>query len=494
MILDSLHLSSEIFMISCILLNLSFSIFYDSIYIRMSSYYNQLIAAGIILFFTFVILLCNSDTAGGPCFFFMFEVSKYIQGSKLILVFFSIIILFFFYNYLLYVRISNYEYYILYLFSIWGMLVLISSMDLLSMYLSLEVQSFCLYLLVASKRKHLLSIEAGLKYYILGGLSSGLFLFGCSLIYGNCGMTNILDIQLYSLVFKDSILSSGSGVLIGFSLIFISLLFKLGAAPFHVWVPDVYSGSPLFITGFLSSIPKMSIYFFLIKLLYISFKAYGLFWNHPLAYVCIISLFFGIFGSLYQVNIKRLLAYSGIGHVGILLMGLCTLSSYGVASGIFYGIIYLSLIISIFSAILLFRNNTNNLRLGNIFSYRYLSKNNLSLCLLLSCFIFSLAGIPPFLGFLSKFFVFHALIDSDMYLLAFFGIFSSVISTFYYIRIVRLLFFDKTFSGPHFLISPSPSISLLLCFFSFFHVFGFFLIDPLLYYCNYLAICLVIGC
>jgi len=492
MILDSLHLSSEIFMVSCILLNLSFSIFSDSIYIRMSSHYNQLVSSGIILFFTFINLMCNVDI-GGPCFFFMFEVSRYIQGSKLILIFFSIILLFFFYNYLLYVRIFNYEYYILFLLSIWGMLILISSMDLLSIYLSLEIQSFCLYLLVASKKKSLLSIEAGLKYYVLGGLSSGLFLFGCSLIYGNCGMTNILDIHLYSLVFEDSVLFSGGGVLVGFSLIFISLLFKLGAAPFHVWVPDVYSGSPIFITGFLSSIPKMSIYFFLIKLLYISFRVYGFFWSHPLVYVCIISLFFGVFGSLYQVNIKRLLAYSGISHVGILLMGLCTLNSYGVASGIFYGIIYLSLIVGIFSGIILFRDRINNMRLGNIFSYKYISKNNLCLCLILSCLLFSLAGIPPFLGFLSKFFVFHALIDSDMYLLAFFGVFSSILSTFYYIRIIRLLFFDKTFSGPHFLITPSFSISLLLCIVSFFHIFGFFLIDPLLYYCNYLAICLLMN-
>jgi NADH-quinone oxidoreductase subunit N len=346
-------------------------------------------------------------------------------------------------NYNKYENINNFEFPLLLLLAVIGTLLLISSYDLMSTYLSLELQSFCSYLLAAFKRNSEFSAEAGLKYFILGAFASGFLLFGCSLIYGFTGTTSYKNLFLFSFNLNYNFLDI-NGFLIGIIFLTISFLFKISAAPFHFWSPDIYEGSPTIITTFFVVIPKLGIFIFFLRLFFDSFYTYFFFWQNLLIFCSFSSLIIGSLGAIYQVKLKRLLAYSGINHVGFMLIGLCCSSIEGIYSLIFYLLTYILISIFTFLFLLILRKNSNLKKIKYIDDFVIVSKTNPFLGLSLTICFFSIAGIPPFIGFFSKMFIFFSYISQSTYFLAIIAIFSSVLSCFYYLRIIQFSFFEHT--------------------------------------------------
>lgn len=487
MVQDSLSLLGEVYLCLSILVVFSYLFVYQPIFIKSRFFLSLVYLVFFILLFTFIIIFYNVEN-NAYAFFLLFEVSYYTQICKLFLVFINLFIIFLFYVYFKETSVKDYEYLILYLLSILGMLFLISSVDILTLYLSLEVQSFCLYILSASNKNKVSSTEASLKYYILGGLSSGILLFGCSLIYGSSGMTFLEDIQIFLMGFEGCSHIFNFSFLVGFYFIIVGLLFKLGAAPFHIWVSDVYTGSPLWVTSFFATIPKVVIFLFMLKIFYVYFFDFFIHWQFVLILSLISSLVIGTFGSLYQLNLKRLLAYSGIGHVGFFLMGVCSGNTWGISAGFFYIFVYVFLSLGIFLVIMSLKNVFNFERLYTLYFLRFLSKSNLGLGLILSIFFFSLAGIPPLAGFYSKLFLFRILLESNLYFIVFLGICCSVISSFYYIRVIRLVFFDKIFRLNHFLIKVPLISGGLLSIFFFYNLLIFLDFDIFFKFFNFVSL------
>ena len=331
-------------------------------------------------------------------------------------------------------NIDIYEYPILICFATIGMMVMVSSNDLLAMFIGLELQSLTLYVLASFNRNSLQSSESGIKYFILGALSSGLLLFGISYIYGFTGNTNF---NLISATYdKDSL-----GLLIGIVFVCSGLAFKISAVPFHMWTPDVYQGAPTPVTGFFALAPKIAAIGLLCRFLFVSFGESASDWQQIIAFLSIASMIFASFAAIAQTNIKRLMAYSSIGHIGYALIGISCFNYVGTKSLIIYLIIYVIMNISVFSFILFMKRK--NEYYENISDLSGLYKNNPLYAALISLSMFSLAGIPPLAGFFGKFYIFIAAIKSDMFLLAIVGIIASVISAFYYLRIVKVIYFDE---------------------------------------------------
>ena len=326
-------------------------------------------------------------------------------------------------NYLKVFKIFKIEYPILILSSILGMMVMISSNDLMVFYMGLELQSLALYVLATFNRDQLKSSEAGLKYFVLSALSSGLLLYGCSLIYGFSGSTNF-D------VIANQLNSNEYALTFGIVFILVGLAFKISAVPFHMWAPDVYEGSPTSVTLFFTMVPKIAALTVFIRFLYVPFLNLIDQWQMIIIFLSIASMIFGAIAAIGQTNIKRLVAYSSIGHIGYTLAGLATGSNDGIQSSIIYISIYVVMNLALFSCLLMLKRNEQYYE--DIDDLSGLSKNHplLSLCLLI--ILFSLAGIPPLAGFFAKFYVFKAVIEQSMYFLAIVGLLSTVIAAFYY--------------------------------------------------------------
>ena len=337
-------------------------------------------------------------------------------------------------NYLKVFKIFKIEYPILILSSILGMMVMISSNDLMVFYMGLELQSLALYVLATFNRDQLKSSEAGLKYFVLSALSSGLLLYGCSLIYGFSGSTNF-D------VIANQLNSNEYALTFGIVFILVGLAFKISAVPFHMWAPDVYEGSPTSVTLFFTMVPKIAALTVFIRFLYVPFLNLIDQWQMIIIFLSIASMIFGAIAAIGQTNIKRLVAYSSIGHIGYTLAGLATGSNDGIQSSIIYISIYVVMNLALFSCLLMLKRNEQYYE--DIDDLSGLSKNHplLSLCLLI--ILFSLAGIPPLAGFFAKFYVFKAVIEQSMYFLAIVGLLSTVIAAFYYLRIIKIIYFDK---------------------------------------------------
>ena len=337
-------------------------------------------------------------------------------------------------NYLKVFKIFKIEYPILILSSILGMMVMISSNDLMVFYMGLELQSLALYVLAAFNRDQLKSSEAGLKYFVLSALSSGLLLYGCSLIYGFSGSTNF-D------VIANQLNSNEYALTFGIVFILVGLAFKISAVPFHMWAPDVYEGSPTSVTLFFTMVPKIAALTVFIRFLYVPFLNLIDQWQMIIIFLSIASMIFGAIAAIGQTNIKRLVAYSSIGHIGYTLAGLATGSNDGIQSSIIYISIYVVMNLALFSCLLMLKRNEQYYE--DIDDLSGLSKNHplLSLCLLI--ILFSLAGIPPLAGFFAKFYVFKAVIEQSMYFLAIVGLLSTVIAAFCYLRIIKIIYFDK---------------------------------------------------
>ena len=337
-------------------------------------------------------------------------------------------------NYLKTFKIFKIEYPILILSSVLGMMVMISSNDLMVFYMGLELQSLALYVLATFNRDQLKSSEAGLKYFVLSALSSGLLLYGCSLIYGFSGSTNfdVISSQLNS---NEYVLT------FGIVFILVGLAFKISAVPFHMWAPDVYEGSPTSVTLFFTMVPKIAALTVFIRFLYVPFLNLIDQWQMIIIFLSIASMLFGAIAAIGQTNIKRLIAYSSIGHIGYTLAGLATGSNEGIQSSIIYISIYIIMNLALFSCLLMLKRN--NQYYEEIDDLSGLSKNHPLLSLSLLVILFSLAGIPPLAGFFAKFYIFKAVIEQSMYFLAIVGLLSTVVAAFYYLRIIKIIYFDK---------------------------------------------------
>ena len=337
-------------------------------------------------------------------------------------------------SYLKIFKLFKIEYPILILSSVLGMMIMISSNDLMVFYMGLELQSLALYVLATFNRDQLKSSEAGLKYFVLSALSSGLLLYGCSLIYGFSGSTNfnIISNQLNS---NEYILS------LGIVFILVGLAFKISAVPFHMWAPDVYEGSPTSVTLFFAIVPKIAALTVFIRFLYVPFLNLIDQWQLIIIFLSIASMLFGAIAAIGQTNIKRLIAYSSIGHIGYTLAGLATGTNGGIQSSIIYISIYAIMNLALFSCLLMLKRN--NQYYEDIDDLSGLSKNHPLLSLSMLVTLFSLAGIPPLAGFFAKFYIFTAVIEQSMYFLAIVGLLSTVIAAFYYLRIIKVIYFDE---------------------------------------------------
>jgi len=337
-------------------------------------------------------------------------------------------------TYLKLLKIFQMEYPILILSSILGMMVMISSNDLIVFYIGLELQSLALYVLASFNKDLIKSSEAGLKYFVLSALSSGLLLYGCSLIYGFSGSTNFN-------IISDSINSNQYGLTLGIVFILVGLAFKISAVPFHMWAPDVYEGSPTTVTLFFAVVPKIAALTVFIRFLYVPFLNMTDQWQTIIIFISIASMVFGAVAAIGQKNLKRLIAYSSISHMGYALAGLSVGTNQGIQSSIVYISIYVVMNLGFFCCLLMLKRNGQYYE--NIEDLTGLSKNHPILSLSLLIFLFSLAGIPPLAGFFAKLYIFKAVIEQSMFFLAIVGLLSTVIAAFYYLRIIKVIYFDS---------------------------------------------------
>jgi len=335
-------------------------------------------------------------------------------------------------------RIQRYEYPVLVLFSVLGMMMMVSANDFMSLYLGLELQSLPLYLLAAFHRDNPRSSEAGVKYFVLGALASGLLLYGISLIYGFTGTTGF-DGLAHGLVAHGG--RPSLGIVIGLVFVLAGFAFKISAAPFHMWAPDVYEGAPTPVTAFFAVAPKIAALCLLARLLNGPFAPLVAEWRQIIVALALASMAVGSFAAMVQRNIKRLMAYSSIGHVGFVLVGLSAGSALGVQAMLIYLALYLVTNVGVFAVILSMRRKGQMVE--GIDDLAGLSRTSPGMAFAMAVLLFSMAGIPPLAGFWGKFYVFMAAIEAGLYPLAILGVLFSVVSAFYYLRIVKLMYFDE---------------------------------------------------
>ncbi|HWZ06938.1 MAG TPA: NADH-quinone oxidoreductase subunit NuoN [Bradyrhizobium sp.] len=330
-----------------------------------------------------------------------------------------------------------FEYSILVLLSTLGMMVLISAGDLIMLYLGLELMSLALYVVASSNRDNAKSTEAGLKYFVLGALSSGMLLYGASLIYGFTGTVGFAGIAAAA--------RTGSvGIVFGVVFLLAGLCFKVSAVPFHMWTPDVYEGAPTPVTAFFASAPKVAALAVFTRVTLTAFPGIVLQWQQIVVFVAIASMALGSFAAIGQKNIKRLMAYSSIGHMGFALVGLAAGTAEGAQGVLVYIAIYVAMTLGSFAVILTMKRNGQHVE--NISDFAGLSRTNPTLAYLFAMLLFSLAGIPPLAGFFAKYYVFTAAIHAGLFTLAVVGVLTSVVGAFYYLNIVKVMFFDEPIS------------------------------------------------
>ncbi len=413
-----------LFISTCILLMLG-------VYIKNS--YNFISKLSIlILIITALIIFTDLNRNG--LFLKIFIKDFFSDYMKILILVSSSLILFSSQQFIKDNKLSKFEYPIIILLSILGMLFMVSSNDLILFYLGLELQSLSLYILAAIDRDNLRSSESGIKYFVLSALSSGLLLYGCSLLYGFTGSTNFE-------IIKEALIIENTGAIYAMVFILVGLAFKVSAVPFHMWTPDVYEGSPTSVTSFFAIVPKVAGLAVMIRFMDIPFKNILDEWQLIIIFISVASMILGALAAIGQKNIKRLMAYSSIGHIGYALAGVATGTSNGFSSSVIYISIYIIMNLGAFSCIYLMR--TEGKYTEEIDSLSGLSKNNPMLAMSFLILFFSLAGIPPLGGFFAKFYVFMAVIENEMYILAVIGLVTTVISAFYYLKVIKIIYFDE---------------------------------------------------
>ena len=362
-----------------------------------------------------------------------YKIDYLSSFMKILLILSGIFVLLSSSKYIQIIKINKIEYPILILSSVAGMMVMISSNDLILFYIGLELQSLSLYVLASFNRDNILSSESGLKYFVLSALSSGLLLYGCSLVYGFSGSTN------FNLI-AENINQESYGLTFGIVFIITGLAFKISAVPFHMWAPDVYEGSPTSVTIFFAILPKIAALTVFIRILYVPFLNIIDQWQIIIVFLSIASMLFGAIAAIGQKNLKRLIAYSSIGHMGYALAGLSTGTNSGIQSSITYISIYLFMNLAFFCCLFMLRRDEKYFE--NIEDLSGLSKNHPILSFSFLIVLFSLAGIPPLVGFFAKFYIFTSVVEQSMYALAIIGLLSTVLAAFYYLRIIKVIYFD----------------------------------------------------
>src|SRR5579863_1644096 len=333
---------------------------------------------------------------------------------------------------------QRFEYSVLIVLSTLGMLMLISAADLIALYLGLELMSLPLYVVAASHRTSLRSTEAGLKYFVLGALSSGMLLYGASLVYGFTGTVSFTGIA-------HSAADAGTGLIFGLVFLFAGFCFKVSAVPFHMWTPDVYEGAPTPITAFFAAAPKVAGIAMFVRAAVMAFPGITTQWQEIVSFVSIASMLLGSFAAIGQRNIKRLMAYSSIGHMGFALIGLAAGTPEGVQGVLLYMSIYLTMTLGVFAVILSMRRSTGMVE--SIDQLAGLARTNPTAAFFMAMLLFSMAGIPPLAGFFAKFYVFLAAIKAGLYVLAVIGVLASVVGAYYYLAIVKIMYFDEPVEG-----------------------------------------------
>ena len=381
-----------------------------------------------------IILLLNQPSEIIKIFNESYIIDRLSIFMKVLTLLFCLFVLLSSKDYVKSTSIDKIEYPIIILASTLGMILMISSYDLIVFYLGLELQSLGLYILSSFRRDDEKSTEAGLKYFVLSALASGLLLYGCSLIYGFTGSTNFE-------VISANLDGSNAGAVFGIGFIIVGLAFKVSAVPFHMWTPDVYEGSPTSVTSFFALVPKIAALAVFIRFMYVPFINVINQWQIIIVFLSIASMILGAVAAIGQNNIKRLMAYSSIGHMGYALAGLATGTNAGIQSTIIYLTIYLVMNLGAFGCIFMMKRE--NVFYENINELSGLSKNHPVLSLSFLIILFSLAGIPPLAGFFAKFYVFMSVIEVKMYALAVIGLVTTVVSAFYYLRIIKVIYFDK---------------------------------------------------
>ena len=418
----------EIFLSISIMILLIFGVF-------IKESFNIVYKSSIVVLIFIVLLLVNNFENFSKIFndsYLIDNLSNYIKTLSIIS---AIVVLLISYEYINSLKINKFEYPILIMFSLLGAMIMISANDLIVFYMGLELQSLPLYVLASIDRDNERSTEAGLKYFVLSALSSGLLLYGCSLIYGFTGSTNFQSIA-------QNFNSNNLGLIFGIVFIIVGLGFKISVVPFHMWTPDVYEGSPTSVTVFFALVPKIAAMTVFIRFTNVAFSNIFDQWQLILIFLSVGSMILGAVAAIGQENIKRLMAYSSIGHMGYALAGILTGTIEGTKSTIIYLTIYAVMNVGIFACIFFMKRGEKYVE--NIKDLSGLSKTNPLLAVGFLIMLFSLAGIPPLAGFFAKFYIFVAVLDSKLYLLAVIGLVTTVISAFYYLRIVKIIYFDES--------------------------------------------------
>ncbi len=417
-----------------IFLSLSiFSILMIGVFIKNS--FNLIFnLTSIIIIITISIILTNPNNTE-KIFLDSFTRDSFSNYFKILILLSSLFVLNSSKNFIIDNKLDKFEYPIIILLSILGMFFMVSSNDLILFYLGLELQSLSLYILASIDRDNLRSTESGIKYFVLSALSSGLLLYGCSLLYGFTGSTN------FELI-ASQLSKENTGAVFAMVFILVGLAFKVSAVPFHMWTPDVYEGAPTSITSYFAVVPKVAGLALLIKFMFIPFSNILLEWQTIIIFISIASMILGAVAAMTQKNFKRLLAYSSIGHIGYALAGIATGAVSGYQSAIVYISIYVIMNIGAFSCLYLLKKDGQYKE--NISDLSGISKKNPLLAISLLIILFSLAGVPPLGGFFAKFYVFVAVLEKKMYALAIIGLLTTVMSAFYYLKIIKTIYFDDS--------------------------------------------------
>ena len=385
-----------------------------------------------------ILVITHGGPVDEPAFFGMFVTSSFAQFAKILILLGSAVAIIMSNDFMKREQAERYEFHVLILYATVGMMMMVSANDLIALYLGLELQSLALYIVAAIRRDTLRSTEAGLKYFVLGALSSGMLLYGCSLIYGFAGST---DFTALAGVFK----AHGGDVPVGlvFGLVFLiaGLAFKVSAVPFHMWTPDVYEGAPTPVTALFAVAPKIAAICLFLRVMVGPFGDLIEQWQQVIVLISILSMGLGALAALVQTNIKRLMAYSSIGHMGYALVGVAAGNEAGASGVLIYMAVYLFMNAGTFACILAMRQQGRTVE--GINDLAGLSKSHPMMAIALLIFMFSMAGIPPLAGFFGKWFVFLAAIDAGLYTLAIIGVIASVVGAFYYLRIVKIMYFDE---------------------------------------------------
>ena len=426
----------EIFLLSAIVVVLLLDLFLTKPF-KQATYYLMQIS----LFITGVMAFNLIDQPQTIIFSGSFILDNMASVFKVFMIGSTMVAMVYTRHYLIQHALFRGEYFVLVLLSVLGMMVMVSGYSLLTLYLGLEILSLSLYTLIAIARERAGAVEAALKYFVLGAIASGLLLYGMSMIYGISGSINITDIANFA---ANADLASRETLILNFGLVFlvIGIAFKLGAVPFHMWVPDVYQGAPTSVTLFLSTVPKVAAVAMLVRILVDGLGAMHAYWADLFMVLAVLSIALGSVVALMQTNIKRLLAYSTISHVGFIMLGFVTgvISGYGAA--VFYVFVYILMSLAAFGIVILL--NKKGFEADQISDFKGLSKHSPWFALMMLVVMLSMAGVPPFIGFYAKFFILQQVISAGFVTLAVVAVVFAVISAYYYLQIIKSMYFEES--------------------------------------------------